>query len=50
MIVLQSPRFFVVLFFLFGTYKLHTFARALRHDCASKSSLFFCSFFTFWYL
>ena len=41
MIVLQSPRFFFVLFSRFGTYKLYTFARAFRHDCASKSSHFF---------
>ena len=42
----KTLAFFFALFFIFGTYKLHTFARALRHDCASKSSLFFV-FFSF---
>ena len=36
--------FFLFFFFLFGTYKLPTFARALKHHYASRSSLFFVLF------
>ena len=43
----KTLAFFFALFFIFGTYKLRTFARALRHDCASKSSLFFVPFSRF---